>query len=71
MSLNQVSGSIEDGSVPVQIKLRYQSPVLSCYGNVAALTRGGAVSGVENASGMAGSSCAAGGNPNFPHMTCL
>lgn len=50
MSLNQGSRSVEEVSLPGRVKARYQSPVLSAYGNVAALTRQGSTSGIENSS---------------------
>ena len=67
MSLNQGSRSVEEVSVPGRVKARYQSPVLSAYGNVAALTLQGGPSGFENSSGP-GSAC---NGVNMSFMSCV
>lgn len=71
MSLKDVSRLIEGGAMPIGVKARYSTPVLSSYGSIAELTRSGAVTGIENANGTGpGGSCAS-GNPNGTKRTCV
>ena len=72
MSLKDVSRFIEGDAMPCSVKSRYSAPVLNSYGNIAELTRSGAVTGIENSNGSptGGGSCAS-GNPNGTKRTCI
>jgi hypothetical protein len=71
MPLKDVSRLVQGGVTPCRDKAHYSAPVLNSYGNIAELTRGGAISGIENSNGTSGGSCAAKGNPNSANKTCV